>query len=154
MNVLKRKASAPPLAHILLTFVFNSVMESDSAVKRNVMTVHLPELLTQDQFLSDRLLLGSVAGELILKWAVFADGLKQYWKLAADQSCHDSEEFLEEERWVLAEDPAWPFSFSNLCETFGVQTDSVRHALLAWKHANRAATVTALQDKKPQRNIL
>ncbi len=118
------------------------------------MTVPLPELLTLDYFLSDRLLLGFVARELTLKWAVFADGLKQYWKLAADPGCHDSEEFLEEERWMLAEDPAWPFSFSNLCTTFGVETDSVRHALLAWKHANRTMAVTALHDKKPQRHIL
>lgn len=117
------------------------------------MTGHLPELLTQDQFFSDRLLLGSASGELALKWAVFADGLKQYWKLAADHRHHNSEEFLEEEQWVLAEDPTWPFSFSNLCETFGIKTESVRHALLAWRNAHRASTVTTPHDKKPQRSI-
>lgn len=118
------------------------------------MTAHLPELFTQDQFLSDRLLLGAVAREFLLKWAVFIDGLQQYWTLAADESSHDSTEFLEEERWVLAEDPTWPFSFSNLCETFGVDAESVRQALCAWKSAHRPLAVSALPEKKSQRNVL
>jgi len=112
------------------------------------MSSYLPYVLTPDQFFSDRLLLGPVAGEFALKWAVFADGLQQYWKLAADSKCHDSEEFLEEERWVLTEDKAWPFSFSNLCETFGVQSESIRQALRAWKKAHGSATVTAMKEKK------
>jgi hypothetical protein len=117
------------------------------------MTLHLPDLLFSDQFFSDRLLLGPMAGELSLKWAVFADGLKQYWKFAADSRYHDSEEFLEEEKWVLAEDNTWPFSFSNLCETFGVKTESIRHALLAWKNAHRPSTVTTQHEKKSHRIV-
>jgi hypothetical protein len=99
-------------------------------------TPELPEMLLPVQFFSDRLLVGRASGELALRWAVFADGLSRYWKLAADWSLHGSEEFLEEEGWVLADDSDWPFSFASLCETFGLNTSSVRSSLLAWKNTH------------------
>jgi hypothetical protein len=104
-------------------------------------TPELPEMLLPAQFFSDRLLVGRASGELALRWAVFADGLSRYWKLASDCSLHNSEEFLEEESWVLADDTDWPFSFANLCETFGLHTSSVRSSLLAWKSTHRPEVV-------------
>jgi len=99
-------------------------------------TPDFPDMLLPAQFFSDRLLVGRASGELALRWAVFADGLTRYWKLAADCSLHSSEEFLEEESWVLADDGDWPFSFTSLCETFGLNTASVRTSLFAWKRAH------------------
>lgn len=104
-------------------------------------TPELPEMLLPAQFFSDRLLVGRASGELALRWAVFADGLSRYWKLASDCSFHNSAEFLEEESWVLADDTDWPFSFTNLCETFGLHTSSVRSSLLAWKSTHRPKVV-------------
>ena len=99
-------------------------------------TQELPEMLLPAQFFSDRLLVGRASGELALRWAVFSDGLSRYWKLASDWSLHNSEEFLEEESWVLADDSEWPFSFASLCETFGLHVSSVRSLLLAWKRSH------------------
>jgi hypothetical protein len=96
---------------------------------------YFPELLSPDQFLSDRCLIGPVADEMVLKWEVFADGLRQFWKLAVDPALQNSPEFLGEEQWVLSEEREWPFAFTTLCETFGFQADSVRAMLLAWKKA-------------------
>jgi hypothetical protein len=100
-------------------------------------------MLVPAQFFSDRLMVGQVSGEMALRWAVFADGLSQYWKLAADHAAHSSEEFQEEESWVLADNRDWPFSFPSLCETFGLQTESLRTLLLAWKNAHRAEVAGA-----------
>ncbi len=105
-------------------------------VEQCSMIPELPEMLLTAQFFSDRLLVGRASGELALRWAVFADGLSRYWKLASDCSLHNSEEFLEEEGWVLADDTDWPFSFASLCETFGLNASSVRSSLLSWKHAH------------------
>jgi hypothetical protein len=99
----------------------------------------LPDMLLPTQFFSDRLLVGRASGELALRWAVFSDGLSRYWKLASDCSFHNSEEFLEEENWLLADDTEWPFSFASLCETFGLHVPSVRSSLLAWKRAHLPA---------------
>lgn len=104
--------------------------------ERYTFTPELPEMLLPTQFFSDRLLVGRASGELALQWAVFSDGLSRYWKLAANHILHTSDEFLEEENWLLADDGDWPFSFANLCETFGLKASSVRSSLLAWKRAH------------------
>ena len=104
--------------------------------RQQSVTPELPEMLIPAQFFSDRLLVGRASGELALRWAVFSDGLSRYWKLASDCSFHNSEEFLEEESWLLADDRDWPFSFASLCETFGLHVSSVRASLLAWKRAH------------------
>ncbi len=73
---------------------------------------------------------------MALRWAVFADGLEQYWKLAADPSAHSSVGFREEEARVVADDEEWPFSFSNLCGSLGFRPESVRNVLVAWRNAH------------------
>ena len=93
----------------------------------------LPDLVLPAQFFSDRLLVGRASGELALRWAVFSDGLSRYWKLASNYSFHNSEDFLEEESWMLADETEWPFSFASLCKDFGLHVSSVRSSLLAWK---------------------
>jgi len=107
--------------------------------------LELPEMLLPVQFFSDRLLVGRASGELALRWAVFSDGLSRYWKLAANRSSHHSEEFLEEEGWVLADDHDWPFSFTSLCETFGLNAASLRSSLLTWKqsHISESARIVS-----------
>lgn len=109
-----------------------------------------PDMLLPAQFFSDRLLVGRASGEMALRWAVFADGLEQYWRLAADPSAHISREFQEEEGWVLADDTEWPFSFTNLCETFGLNPQSVRNVLVAWKNAH----LTTLRQNKREKEAL
>src|SRR4029077_17004979 len=105
------------------------------AAVQHLITPELPEMLIPVQFFFDTLLGGRASGELALQWAVFSDGLSRYWKLASDSILHTSEEFLEEENWLLADDVDWPFSFTSLCETFGLKASSVRLSLLAWKQA-------------------
>lgn len=97
-----------------------------------------PELVLPAQFFSDRLFVGHASGEMALRWAVFSDGISQYWRLAARPAKHTSEEFLEEENWLLADDTEWPFAFVSLCEAFGLRPSSVRSSLLAWKEAHVA----------------
>ena len=99
------------------------------------MNSDFPSFLFSDQFFSDRCLNGQVADEMMLKWEVFIDGLKQFWALAGDHNCQHSAEFYEEEKWVLSDEREWPFAFANLCETFGLQVESVRSMLLARKNS-------------------
>ena len=113
----------------------------------------LPDMLLPAQFFSDRLLVGKASGEMALRWAVFADGLEQYWKLAADPFAHRSPEFQEEEDWVLAEDAEWPFSFTNLCESFGLDPQSVRCVLVAWKNAHLSSLREGKQKKEALRDF-
>ena len=111
------------------------------------------DILSSSQFFSDRVPAGEAANELVLQWAVFTDGLQRYTTLAADPDLHLSEEFSEEEAWLLDNDREWPFSFVNLSETFGFQTDSLRASLLARKEAHRANRAAAEHKKKTMRGF-
>jgi hypothetical protein len=88
--------------------------------------------------LSDRCVATEATGETALRWAVFTDGIEQYWQLARDPSAWPSKRFQAEEEWVLAEDHHYPLSFVNLCKGFGLKADEIRSVLLAWKHAHGA----------------
>jgi hypothetical protein len=111
------------------------------------------DLLSSSQFFSDRIPAGQDANELVLQWAVFTDGLQRYWTLAAERDSHLSEEFHEEETWLLDEDRQWPFSFVNLCEVFGFQADSLRASLLTRKGAHQTDVVADEQKKKTVRGV-
>jgi hypothetical protein len=120
------------------------VLEQEEAGGR---IVDLPDLLLPELFFSDRFLGGEVASEMALRWAVFADGVRQYWRMAADLGTHDSDEFREEENWILADDSMWPFSFLNLCKTFGLEIESTRAALLAWKQTHLPEAARPRRDR-------
>lgn len=119
-------------------------------LENNLLVAQWPELLSPSQFFSDRLPEKDASKELLLQWAVFMDGLKQYYALAENDSGRASEEFREEEIWLLADDHEWPFSFTNLCETFGFQTASLRAALVAWKDAHLS---TASSDERKKKSL-
>ena len=116
-------------------------------------SIRWTEFLSPDQFFSDRLLVGNAPEELSLQWAVFMDGLQQYWALAENEIGRNSEEFIQEEAWMLVDDEEWPFSFAHLCETFGLQPTSVRASLTAWKEAQLSASSTNDAKKKTFRGL-
>ena len=105
--------------------------------QQELLCPEFPEMLLPSEFFSDRLLVGRASGEVALMWAVFSHGLEQYWRMAADPSAWDSQDFQEDESWVMADDEEWPFSFVNLCENFGLPAQSVRSVLVAWKRAHQ-----------------
>jgi len=116
-------------------------------------SVRWTEFLSPDQFFSDRLLVGNAPEELSLQWAVFMDGLQQYWTLAENEIGRNSEEFIQEETWMLVDDEEWPFSFTHLCEAFGLQSTSVRASLVAWKEARLSEEVSSDAKKKTFRGL-
>ena len=109
------------------------------------------DLLSPNDCASDCRVSETATEEIALQWAVFIDGLQRYWALASDIAQQDSEEFTEEEAWILDDDHTWPFSFVNLCKIFGFHADSVRSTLLAHKEAHYAARLLTKRNKKPLR---
>jgi hypothetical protein len=117
-------------------------------LENDYVSVRWTEFLSPDQFFSDRLLVGNAPEELSLQWAVFMDGLQQYWTLAENEIGRNSEEFIQEEAWMLVDDEEWPFSFAHLCEIFGLQPTSVRASLVAWKEARLSSEASSESDAK------
>ena len=70
-----------------------------------------------------------LSGERGLMWAVLADGIECYRRNAHATSPQQRLEFRDAEVWISRTDWDWPFSFVNLCETFGFDPAGVRFAL-------------------------
>ncbi|PJE64422.1 MAG: hypothetical protein COU90_03170 [Candidatus Ryanbacteria bacterium CG10_big_fil_rev_8_21_14_0_10_43_42] len=65
-----------------------------------------------------------MTNELVFKWLVFTDGIENFVLPNGET------DFWEEERWILSKEREWPFAFESLCETFGLQTESLRKTLI------------------------
>lgn len=114
-------------------------MDRDSRMQGAADAFLRSSLVVSAQLLSDRAVVTGASGETALGWAVFADGVEQYWQLARHPSTWRSARFRAEEAWVFADDREHPLSFVNLCEVFGLKADEVRRILRAWKQAHVAA---------------
>jgi hypothetical protein len=73
------------------------------------------------------------SGERALMWAVLVDGVETYKRLARSESRSSRYEFQRIQCWVMRSDWEWPFSFLNLCATFGLDAAAVRSALRRWE---------------------
>jgi len=80
------------------------------------------------------------SGERGLMWAAFADGIDSYRRNAGATSAERLGEFLETEQWLSRTDWDWPFSFVNLCETFGFDPAGVRATLEKWRREHARQT--------------
>jgi hypothetical protein len=83
------------------------------------------------------------SGELTLLWTVFIDGIESFRKEIL-RGTENSEEFVETFDWVCERGSDRVFSFDSLCETFGLDGDWVRRALLTWRDRQHAAAAAAL----------
>ena len=83
------------------------------------------------------------SGELTLMWTVFVDGIESFRKeiLRGNES---SEEFVETMDWIEETGSDRVFSFDSLCETFGLDGEWVRVALLSWRDRQHAAMQAAM----------
>src|SRR5262245_2717238 len=105
--------------------------------------VAVPEaLLVPEQYLPSQLVRARrdslICGEKALLLAVLEDAIRCLDTCARSQM----REARDAERWVRADDHAWPFSFVNVCAHLDIDAGRMRAALLA----RRARRVGPRQD--------
>lgn len=67
-----------------------------------------------------------------LMWGMLVDAAETL-VLSPEDPWRDDEVVLREIRdWVLADDPAWPFSFVNACAAVGIDVGRLRRELGSW----------------------
>ena len=64
-------------------------------------------------------------GELRLMLAVLKDGIDCF----LNGHLHDDGGFLEAQQWIMAGNQAGPFAYDNICETLGIEPQSLRERL-------------------------
>ncbi len=114
-------------------------MDSVELTERTVQDLLGADAVLPEQFWTSRRRVAYRSGERALMWAVFADGIDAYRRNAHAPSLRQRAEFKEALQWMLSTDWDWPFSFVNLCETFGFDPQGVRRKLRLWKRGHRGA---------------
>ena len=112
-----------------------------------------PDIILPEQFFDGARRDSYISGEKALMLAVLEDGIRCFQEHLRNPRSNPRLLSQQAEQWIRAVDYEWPFSFQNVCETLGINPESLRGALLAWK-ATRLAAVeagTAPQNKKVYR---
>jgi len=78
-----------------------------------------------------------VDGELRLMLAVLKDGIDCF----LNGHLHDDGGFLEAQQWIMAGNQAGPFAYDNICETLGIEPQSLRARLKSLRRLRQQAGV-------------
>jgi hypothetical protein len=70
-----------------------------------------------------------------LMLAVLEDGVACFQKYVTACDARGKKYFQETEEWILEEPSERIFSFTNVCETLGLNADYLRRGLIRWKAA-------------------
>ncbi len=89
------------------------------------------------QYLSRSATQGEVDGELRLMLAVLKDGIDCF----LNGHLRDDGGFLEAQHWIMAGNQAGPFAYDNICETLGIEPQSLRERLKALRRLRLQAGV-------------
>lgn len=107
-----------------------------------------PDAMLPTQFFQSLRSKGRFDGERRLMIAVLEDAVNCFMKQIHATDPKARQLFVDAEEWITAEDPAWFFSFDNVCQTLDLNPEYVREGLFKWRAAERrrvgdAAVATA-----------
>jgi hypothetical protein len=68
-----------------------------------------------------------------LMLAVLTDAIETYQDYILRRKVVTRVQYEQVERWILERNREWPFSFENICDTFGLNPQYVRRGLECWK---------------------
>ena len=102
-------------------------------VEERVTSLFQPDTLLPAQFLENYRRKSYMEPETRLMLAVLEDAVACYQKYVLAHDERGVELFHDAEAWVMQEDPAWLFSFDNICESLGINPAYMREGLVRWK---------------------
>jgi len=111
--------------------------ESGLSMEERVTSLFQPDTLLPDQYLDTFRRKLYLEPERKLMLAVLEDAVSCYQKYVFARDGKGKALFLEAEQWFLDDNPDWFFSFSNVCETLGLNAAYLRQGMLQWGR-NRA----------------
>jgi len=95
-------------------------------------TLFEPDALISEKYLKIYHQAKPAEAEKKLMFAVLAEALQTYQKFAFSRSARGQALFHEAEAWFWKEEPDCVFSFSSICEVFGLNAPFLRRGILRW----------------------
>lgn len=109
-------------------------------------TLFEPDTLISEKYFKVYRLAKPAEAEKKLMFAVLVEALQTYQKFAFSKSPRGQTLFHEAETWFGKDEPDGVFSFSSICEVFGLNPPFLRRGLLQW--------VERRERREPLRKIL
>ena len=72
--------------------------------------------------------------------AVLQDAVECFQQHALSECPWEKRIFEEAQRWILAKNSDWVFSFESICETLKLDSGYIRRGLRLWKQAKQKTT--------------
>jgi len=104
-----------------------------------------PDILISQNYLENYQQTKAAEPEKKLMFAVLVDAVRTYQKFAFSRSDRGNTLFREVEAWFWGERSDCVFSFSSICEVFGLNPPFLRRGLLQW--------VEDCERRRPRRKI-
>jgi len=109
------------------------------SMEERVTSLFQPDTLLPDQFMDTFRRKSHLEPEKKLMLAVLEDAIACYQKYVFARDGKGRALFEETEQWIMEKNGDWLFSFANVCETLGFDSDYLREGLLQWKAEKTAA---------------
>jgi hypothetical protein len=107
--------------------------ETGLSMEERVTSLFQPDTLMPDQYLETFRRKVPLEPEKKLLLAVLEDAISCFQKYAFTREGKGRVLFRESEQWILDKDSDWLFSFNNVCETLGFDSDYLRGGVMRWK---------------------
>jgi hypothetical protein len=106
-----------------------------SAQRAALMTRRISRFALQQRSRIDSV--AGAEGTRRLMWALLKDTLCCYQSHAEGRTAQERRLFRDAERWVSSHDPAWIFSFENVCAVLDIDSEYLRHELRRWRRSQQ-----------------
>ncbi len=94
-----------------------------------------PDVALPEQYFSADQIDDGLGAEKALMYAVLKDGIRCFYKNVGAKRRKYKKMFDEAEEWISQDTYDYPFAFSAICDTLGIDAKCLRERLLEWKEA-------------------
>lgn len=108
---------------------------ANAGLDDKALAVFQPDTLLSDEFLSTFRRKSPLEPEKVLMLAILEDAVNCFQDNLGATCKRKKTLHAEAEEWILDDDRAYFFSFGNVCEALGYDTQYVRSGLIRWKHS-------------------
>jgi hypothetical protein len=98
----------------------------------------VPDTMLPSQYFDRMARRTEYEGERRLMIAVLEDAVDVYRKLAGATDARRQQTFRDAEEWIESDERSWIFSFQNICDVLGIESEYLRRGLRAIKRQAQA----------------
>ena len=135
MIAKKPVKTRPGRQHTRSPFWVRGVDQPRAPLEERALAVFQPDILVENQFQATYRRRFSLDPERVLMLAVLQDAVVCFQDNVSATCKRKRSMHLDAEEWIMNDDRSYLFSFANVCEALGYDSQYMRQGLLRWKES-------------------